>query len=217
MHTPVKIPVHPRKIILRTPADLFAAVAPFLTTIGIAATVLLILLLFGERMNKLFFNAPLKDFDSVISSNGVHHLQIPSGEYWQIEYEQNHEINYTGSVSHISMDHEAIFPIISHDLLITSGDYANPERVAASVSNHHFSWNNLTESPLMGSIHLLHIVPINQQIFEKLINLRRLDEVSLTGWEIQQIDAYSSDHSYLGYWTDDGCNTILITAVELKE
>lgn len=201
---------------IQDPRDLFQAIAPYLVIIGMGILLLLVLLVFGSNIRQLFFSAPLDDFDSLSIINGYHELKASSGESWKIEYEQDHSVTFTGIVRFISVNHEPVFPILSHDLLITQGDYADPSLVSTRVNNHHFTWNSRTNSSLSGSIHLLHIVPMNQEIFNKILQIHEWDEATITGWEIQKIDAYSSDQRYLGAWTDSGCNTILVTDVSKK-
>jgi hypothetical protein len=41
--------------------------------------------------------------------------------------------------------------------------------------------------------------------------------VQIRGVEIYKIDAYDPMGNSLGYWIDQGCNTILVTEVEIQD
>lgn len=219
MKTPMKEPVKisaQNHHSIQTPGDLFAALAPFMSILGTGILVLLLLLIFGDRISQLFFSAPMVDFDDLAISNGYHEIKSPSGQIWKLDYEQAHPVEFSGVIRHISIDHEKVFPILSHDLLITQGDFADRELVSTRVNNHHFTWRSLKSDAPEGSIHLLHIVPMNQEIYTQLLDIRDWDEVTLIGWEIQKIEAFSVNFEFLGTWMDSGCNTILVTEVHVK-
>jgi hypothetical protein len=160
--------------------------------------------------------APLADFDKMIVTNGFHNIRLASGQRWELSYEQNHDRLLTGQVRHTSMDHETLFPIISFDILVTSGDFSDPSLVSTSVSDHHFSWMPLTATKPQGTINLLHTVPMNQAVEDELMKIKDGDTVTVEGWDILKINGYDKDGKYIGYWTDEGCNTTLITNVTIK-
>ena len=155
--------------------------------------------------------APLKDFDQMTVSNGFHHIRLAPGQRWDLSYEQANDRTFSGIVRHISMDHEPNFPIISYDILVTSGDFADPKLVSTTVENHHFTWVSLSQTPLQGTINLLHTVPKDQTTEEKLAAIKNGDKVTVEGWDILKIDGYSKKGDYIGYWQDAGCNTTLVT------
>ncbi|MBK8823077.1 MAG: hypothetical protein IPN58_10830 [Anaerolineales bacterium] len=45
--------------------------------------------------------------------------------------------------------------------------------------------------------------------------IKKWDNVSISGREILKIDKYDAEGKYLGYMTDAGCNTILVTSVTI--
>ena len=160
--------------------------------------------------------APLKNFDKMIVSDGFHKIDLASGQHFDLSYEQNHDRIFEGTVRHTSMDHENSFPILSFDILVTSGDFANSTLVSTQVENHHFSWVSLNSSQPQGTINLLHTVPMNQAVEEQLAKIKDGDHVIVKGWDILKIDGYSKNGEYIGYWEDSGCNTTLVTDVYIK-
>lgn len=114
------------------------------------------------------------------------------------------------------MDHEPDYPIISFDILVTSGDFASPTLVSTDVTDHHFTWVNLGKTSPQGTINLLHTVPMNQAVEDKLAAIKNGDTVIIQGWDILKIDGYDKEGNYIGYWTDEGCNTTLVTNVTIQ-
>jgi hypothetical protein len=161
-------------------------------------------------------SAPLANFDQMDVSNGFHHISLASGQHWDVSYEQSHDRVFEGVVRHTSMDHEPNFPIISFDILITSGDYVSPSLVTTDVTDHHFTWESRTGTQPQGTINLLHTVPMNQAMEEQLIKIKDGDTVIVQGWDVLKIDGYDKNGKYIGYWTDEGCNTTLVTSVTIK-
>jgi len=183
--------------------------------IGIAIGLVVVLLLVIYFQN-IYPEAPLNDFDQMEVTDGFHPIRITSGQHWNLSYEQDHDREFTGIVRFISMDHETNFPIISFDILITSGDYSSPDLVTTSVANHHFTWMNLGKTSPQGTINLLHTVPMNQAIEDKLAAIKNGDTITIQGWDILKIDGYNKSGDYIGYWTDEGCNTTLVTDVTIQ-
>jgi hypothetical protein len=161
--------------------------------------------------------APLPDFDKMTVTDGFHHILVPSGQTFNLSYEQKHDRVFEGLVRHTNIDYEVNFPILSHDILVTSGDYANSALVSTSVEDHHFTWIPITDAPLQGTINLLHTVPMNEAVEKKLAALQEGEIVKVTGWDIYKIEGYDAKGNYIGYWTDEGCNTILVTDVIVEK
>jgi hypothetical protein len=155
--------------------------------------------------------APLENFDQMIVTDGFHHIALPSGQHFDLSYEQSHDRYFDGIVRHTSMNHEKSFPIISFDILVTSGDFADDSLVWTSVEDHHFSWRPLNGEEPQGTINLLHTVPMDQATEEQLMKIKVGDHIIVKGWDILKIDGYSRAGEYIGYWQDAGCNTTLIT------
>ena len=176
----------------------------------------ILVMLFIATNQSWFVKAPLEDFDTMIVSDGFHQIDLPSGSYFLISYETNHDRAFPGLVRHINMDHEQKFPILSFDILVTTADFSDPNLVVANVNDHHFAWMSKKDGKLQGTINLLHTVPMNQTIEDKLMQIQQGDTVTVTGWEILRIDSYESNGKYNGYWEDSGCNTLLVTDVYIE-
>jgi hypothetical protein len=160
--------------------------------------------------------APLQDFDKMVVADGFHTITLPSGQHFELSYEQNHDRYFDGIVRHTSMNHEANFPIVSFDILVTSGDFADEDLVWTSVSDHHFTWRSLNGQSPQGTINLLHTVPMDQATEEQLMSIEVGDHVMVKGWDILSIDGFSDTGEYIGTWMDAGCNTTLITEIYIN-
>lgn len=137
------------------------------------------------------------------------------GNTWSISYEGNSSSTFAGIVRHISPDEESLVPMLTYDILVASGDYAKPDRVRTTVVNHMFVWRVNGDSDPSGRINLLHTVARDQEIFQELRDIQNGDSVRISGVEIYKIDAFDPAGKYLGYWMDQGCNTLLVTEVEV--
>jgi hypothetical protein len=165
---------------------------------------------------KSFINPPeIANYDEVIVSDGFHHIQLENGQSWQLSYEADHERNFAGVVRHTSPINEHAFAILSHDILVTSQDFADPDLVDTSVSNHHFTWRSRNQNEPVGTINLLHTVPMNEEVRLQLDAIQNGDTVIITGWDIYRIDGFDSAGNAVGYWQDSGCNTTLVIKVEV--
>lgn len=134
---------------------------------------------------------------------------------WKITYEFFNDSTFSGVVRHVSQWREDAIPFATHDVLVTTGDYADPKKVDTSVSSHHFYYSWPGGYQLQGSIHLLHIVPLNEAIYQQLMTIHQWDKVTITGREILKIDMFDPKGAPLGYWTDEGCNSILVKSVQI--
>lgn len=141
----------------------------------------------------------------------------PSGETWKITYEGNSNREFSGAVRHITPIREIGFPMLTHDILVTRGDYADQEIVRTSVSNHRFTWTAQGVDSLSGSINLLHAVPQTEEIYQALLAVRKGDWVQISGREILSIKHYNKQGDLTSIWADAGCNSIMVTAVAFIE
>jgi len=160
--------------------------------------------------------APLEDFDQMVVADGFHTITLPSGQHFELSYEQNHDRFFDGIVRHTSMNNEVNFPIVSFDILVTSGDFADEDLVWTTVEDHHFTWRSLNGKSPQGTINLLHTVPMDQAMEEMLMSIEVGDHVIVKGWDILSIDGFSEDGEYIGTWMDAGCNTTLITEIYIN-
>ncbi len=162
--------------------------------------------------NSSFFGLVGADFDNITISNSYE--RIESDEfYWEVQFEGQGKSKYIGTVRHVSPIRIKEFKILTHDILVTTADYSNPDIVETNVFNHKFTWKSIsTESPI-GSINLIHAIPANKAIYQMLLTIDEWDTVSITGREIYTVKSYELDETFLGTWIDTGCNTLLIDSV----
>ncbi|NMB88586.1 MAG: hypothetical protein GYA17_09515 [Chloroflexi bacterium] len=140
------------------------------------------------------------------------HVQEAGVGSWNVVYESPTEVEFRGLVRHVSPVRMELVPFLTHDVLVTSGDFTDPGRVQVIVAEHQFAWAAGESNP-QGEIHLLHIVPANAEVYRRLLSVRRGQTLSFRGREILRIDALDPAGQSLGWWQDDGCNSILVTAV----
>jgi hypothetical protein len=162
--------------------------------------------------NTSFFGLVGTDFDKLVISNS-YELITADDMYWEIQFEGIGESKYIGTVRHASPIRINEFRILTHDILVTTADFANPDVVETSVIDHKFFWKSLgTDSP-NGSINLIHAIPANKAIYQQLLEIQKWDIVKITGREVYSVKAYKTDQTFLGTWLDNGCNTLLVDSV----
>jgi hypothetical protein len=135
---------------------------------------------------------------------------------WQIDYQFASDSTFSGIVRHISPLRLNFIPLLTHDILVTNGEFADPAITDTFVSDHHFTWKSKNARNPSGNINLLHTVPYNQEVYQKLLNIQNGDQVVISGREILQIRAYDPKGKLIGSWEDSGCNSILVKSVEIK-
>jgi hypothetical protein len=155
------------------------------------------------------------DFDKVMNNKGLHDITLDNGRAFDISYEASFKRDFSGLVRHASPIQESAFGILTYDILITSRDFANSDLVDTSVSNHHFTWISRTDSQPQGTINLLHTVPLNNEVNQELSKIQSGDTVIVTGYDVYRIEGYDPQGKYIGFWQDSGCNTTLVTKVQI--
>ena len=166
------------------------------------------------RANTSFFGLIGTDFDQLEISNSYEDIVL-NQQYWKVQFEGSSESKFIGAVRYAGPIREKQFPILTHDILVTSADYSNPDLVNTSVIDHKFIWRTQSQEKLTGYIHLLHTVPANKEIYQQLLQIKNWDTVRITGREIYSISAYNSAGEKLGTWQDAGCNTLLVESVSI--
>jgi hypothetical protein len=164
--------------------------------------------------NTDFFGLAGPDFDSLTISDSYRQFQSADVS-WKITYEKPADSQFSGLVRGVFPIREGPFRILTHDILVTSGQYADPAIVSTSVLNHHFTWRSTGVARPTGTINLLHTVPASQDIYRRLLEIRSGDEVTIGGREILAIQAYGRDGGYLAEWHDTGCNSLLVKSVSV--
>jgi hypothetical protein len=169
----------------------------------------------GNQIANPFSPSP-PDFENWTIDSDFTEIQDSQGQIWKIRYEARSYATFSGSVRHASPINERMFPLISHDILVTSGDFADPDRVRTSVSNHRFVWYAFGQETQDGGINLLHTVPVSMETYDQLRQVRKGQSVSISGWEILDIRVYDSEGRPHNIWSDSGCNTLLVDLVVIE-
>lgn len=198
--------------------------SPFSWFLGTSPTALLLvvvaLVVVGGivyfRANTTFFGLAKLDFDTLTISDSYEEIAADDG-YWQVTFEGQGTSEFAGVVRYVSPYRDDRVRILTHDVLVTSGDFADPEIVSTSVFNHRFRWQSSSRERPAGTINLLHTVPANEEIYRQLLEIRTWDQVVVTGREILTIRAYDGDGDFIGSWQDTGCNTLLVESVRWVE
>ncbi len=173
-----------------------------------------VLAVLGLIFASLSVNVPFQK--SLTFSDGYQQIVDPDGRTWEVQFEYTANSTFSGVVRHTSRWHDSAAPFMSHDILVTTGDFANPDLVRTSVSNHHFHWRSQEQKP-SGTINLLHIFPATEDIFDQLLEIKEWDQITITGREILRINQFDAAGQDLGYWKDTGCNSILVTSVTIDK
>ena len=154
-------------------------------------------------------------FDDLTITPDYKHISMSDGHTWDVTFEFPIDTTFTGVVRHTSLWYDSTAPFMSHDILVTTGDFVSQGSVDVSVIAHKFFYHWDDTRP-RGTINLLHIFPATAEIFDQLKQIGKWDNVSISGREIFKIDRYDSAGKYLGFWMDEGCNTILVTFVRVN-
>jgi hypothetical protein len=165
-------------------------------------------------VNTSLFGLAGSDFDNLVISNS-YELISSDDIYWKVQFEGIGDSKYIGTVRHVSPIRIEEFAILTHDILVTTGDFANPDIVSTNVIDHKFFWKSQNASSPSGSINLIHALPANKSIYQQLLDIHKWDTVRITGREIFTINAYQVDETLLGTWLDTGCNTLLVESVTI--
>lgn len=165
------------------------------------------------QIESVFSKKWFSDFTSIQVSDGFHKITLPEGNRWDVAYEADHEVIFQGTVLHNSPIQEKGFEILTRDILVTSGDFSDPQLVYTKVSDHHYVYRSLSKQKIIGTINLLHTLPMNEEIDQLLQAIESGDEVIIKGWEILNLKSWNGEDEFYGTWQDAGCNTTLVTQV----
>ncbi len=167
--------------------------------------------------NSDFFGLAAPPLEEMVFSQGYQRVSAPDERQWTISYEFEHDSTFTGVVRHVSHWREEDIPFATHDVLITTGEFASQSRVHVSVLFHTFTYRYFDDPAPAGTVNLLHIIPATPEIYRQLLELREWNLVTIHGREILRIERFDPDGEFLGYWQDAGCNSILVDAVSVVD
>ena len=168
-----------------------------------------------NNINVDLLGAGAQEYQRLTIDSGFYNIQDLRQDSWKIEYDYPTDSTFSGLVRHVSPIRESQFPMLTHDILVTSGDYAEPNIVTTDVTGHHFVWYSPGNTPLTGKINLLHTVPVNITIYQQLLQIHNGSKVSISGREILRINAYNPQGQRIAWWEDNGCNSILVKSVTI--
>ncbi len=166
------------------------------------------------RVNTSFFGLVGADFDQLVISNS-YELISADDMYWEVQFEGIGETKYIGTVRHAAPIRNNDFRILTHNVLVTTADFANPDLVDTSVLDNKFIWKSTGTDTPTGSINLIHAIPSTKAIYQELLKIQPWDIVKITGREIYSVKGYEADGNFLGTWVDAGCNTLLVNSVSI--
>ncbi|MCX7753696.1 MAG: hypothetical protein N2117_00435 [Anaerolineales bacterium] len=149
-------------------------------------------------------------------SENYRRVTTADGRSWEITYEKDTFSVFTGVAREvIHWRDEPEIPFATHDILITNGEYSSVSLVTARVRNHTVRYQWYTDRLPEGTINLLHIVPLNEEVYHHLLQIRRWNLVSIKGQEILRIESFNRQGALRLVFQDAGCNTILVTSVQI--
>jgi hypothetical protein len=166
-------------------------------------------------LNTDYWGLTSPPFDKIAIQGDHDRITLDTGRYWLVTYERPGDSTFQGLVRHVNPDHESTFPMMTHDILVTSGDYSDMNKVHTSVQFHMFYYSWDANPPTKGAINLLHTVPDSEPIYKLLLRIRTGMFVKIRGREILRATFYDQGNpNPQGWWQDHGCNTLLVRSVE---
>lgn len=199
--------------LLLAPLNLFSALPGSWRVLLLVAAAFLGLFAF-VRGNTRFMGLSGVDFDQLQVANAYQDVSLED-DYWKVRYEKGKQSVYVGTVRFVGPIRSGDYRLLTHDVLVTSGEFSDPEQVHTSVFNHKFHWQTDGPDQPRGNINLLHTVPSSEAIHQQLRHIQKWDQVRITGWEISTIHAFDERGEEKGYWADAGCNTLLVDSVTI--
>jgi hypothetical protein len=146
--------------------------------------------------------------------NNYRYVRAADGRSWWIVFQYPWDSSFSGLVRDVAPWEDAWVPFMTHDILITSGEFTDPEHVVTLVKDHIFFFMYWGQRP-DGDAYPLHVYPATREILDALQQIKSGDVVRVTGREIWVIRFYNAEGDPIGQMTDNGCNTILVTKVEI--
>lgn len=201
--------------LLLMPLVLLARIPP---VIGLLAFLLMLAVgyLLLSPLNTDFWGLVSPPLAKMVFSSGYETVTAPDNRYWTIHYEADRDSTFSGVVRHVSHWRDENLPFATHDILVTSGEFASQSRVSVGVVMHTFSYRYDQQPAPSGKINLLHIIPASPEIYHQLLKVQQWNQVSISGREILRIERYSPQGEYLGAWQDRGCNSILVQSITIQ-
>ena len=115
---------------------------------------------------------------------------------------ESNDLSFYSGIVRSQWFYDDMPPLIS-DILVTSGSFSDTD-CEVGQSGHQYQWVNC--DPSGGTITNIHAVPSSENVEEWVFSLEVWDEVTVVGYEVDRIDYDNGS-----WWTDAGCNTMIIT------
>ena len=204
---------------IKTPRNKKALRIKVLIILNVIACLVLAAILIYQNRDKVkqVFIKPvvIENFNEIKITDKMRRITEPHGAFWIIAYESDEEMSFSGIVGYTTPINEQNFAILTHDILITNGDFSNPFIIEIKVAEHRYHWISWHVPQPSGSISLLHAIPMNEKISQQLQSIRTGDAVVIKGYDIYRVESFDPRGNYLSYWQDDGCNTLLISDISV--
>jgi hypothetical protein len=92
------------------------------------------------------------------------------------------QVVYSGDIRDIGRAYDKYAPYITNDAVVTTGEFSDPSIVSVSpIRNGNMSWFSKKEPE--GSLIVLHFIPVNFLVYEKLARIQTGQKVELVGRE----------------------------------
>lgn len=141
----------------------------------------------------------------------------PEGRFIQcgdlrLDTQWGDETSFTGLVRDVEQAYYEGVPAISHNVLVTSGDFSDPEIVDFSrFRNGALSWRAQVQPE--GSVHVLHLIADDPATFEQLQDLDIGDQVTISGREERDGKIENSNGGWQGFGRTHGHVLLLASDV----
>jgi hypothetical protein len=90
---------------------------------------------------------------------------------------------FSGTIQWTGQAAKSAVPLITHEVLVTTGEYSDPKVVQIEpVVDHHTTWKFVAgRTALDGTIHIVHCVPSTPEVYDALGGLTVGQNVSIQG------------------------------------
>jgi len=112
--------------------------------------------------------------------------------------------NIEAYVRRIDRHYSEYIPIITHDFVLTTGDYNDPNIVSLrhrGDGNYNFSWT--TRKTPKGSLIVYHLIPVSAYVQRQINNIEMGDTIKMSGKISQDSKITSSTGAFLQLMHDN--------------
>ena len=135
--------------------------------------------------------------------------------YGDVSYEADWSYDqsiYSGDIRFVHRADLPGLPIVTHEVIITTGEYSDPEFVSITpIKNGTMRWS-APSRPETGSLDVLHFIPINKSVLQSLDEIEEGDVITVYGYTEEDRIIRGSDGS-MGGLRHDGHEFILVEKI----